>query len=65
MSKINNERPYTRAIELLAENVGDREICDLCEISQPELDLIKRLIIFSKPGLSSSSSLRNLPKTSE
>ncbi|RMA81301.1 hypothetical protein DFR27_1117 [Umboniibacter marinipuniceus] len=65
MAQQTNNRPYTRAIELIGENVDDSRICEICEISQPELDLVKRLLIFSKPGLSTSASLRNLPKTSD
>lgn len=65
MSKQSNDRPYTRAVELLSENYDDSQICEICVISQPELDLVKRLLIFSKPGLSVTTSLRNLPKTSD
>ncbi|WP_298636261.1 hypothetical protein [uncultured Umboniibacter sp.] len=65
MSIQSNDRPYTRAVELLSENFDDSRICEICAISQPELDLVKRLLIFSKPGLSATTSLRNLPKTSD
>jgi hypothetical protein len=65
MSKQAKDRPYTRAIELLSERYDDSQICEICAISQAELDLVKRLLIFSKPGLNVTTSLRNLPKTSD
>lgn len=57
MAQEHNDRPYTRAISMLETNCDDRTILSTCNISQAELDLVRRLMVFSRPNLRIDASL--------
>lgn len=57
MAENNIDRPYTRAISMLEANCDDRTILNVCSISQAELDLVRRLMVFARPNLRIDASL--------
>lgn len=57
MTEDRNDRPYTRAISMLEANCDDRTILATCNISQAELDLVRRLMVFARPNLRIDASL--------
>jgi len=58
----NIERPYTAAIEMISANEPEEDILKACKISRPELDLIKRLVIFSQPNLRIDTNFQGFKK---
>ncbi len=61
-NNINVERPYTAAIEMISANESDDAIMARCGMSRAELDLIKRLVIFSQPNLRIDTNIQGFKK---